>query len=108
MLTARTLIKSAGLTALATALSEIAGRPCSPQNIVYWRRMDAVPGKWLQAVLTYLRRRGDEPTADDVASLSGGPSVEIKHICKKPRRQATNNGKSTRLCEKPQLDGAAR
>jgi hypothetical protein len=105
MLTARTLIKSAGLTALATALSELAGRPCSPQQIVYWRRMDAVPGKWLPAVLAYLRRQGGEPSPDDIAALAG-PSAVIKDICKKPRRQATDNGKSTRLCEKPQLDGA--
>jgi hypothetical protein len=104
----QSLIEMAGddLKALASDLAEIAGKPLVRQHLYYWRRINAVPRKWLPAVREYLRRRGTEPSADDVVTLMGGPAAGMKDICKKPRRQAPNGAKTTRLCAKPQLDGA--
>lgn len=107
MLTARSLIENAGLTALAKDLTEIAGRPCSAQNIVYWRKMDAVPGKWLPAVLAYLRRQGTEPTADDVVALTGGPTADLKGICKEPDPQDEIGAKATPRAAAQQLNRAS-
>lgn len=69
MLTLKSLIGDQTVTAFAAELASVSGAPCSQQKVSFWLSAGSVPAGWLPVVLELMRRRGMEPTADDLAGL---------------------------------------
>jgi hypothetical protein len=91
MLTLRSIIGSSTISAFADELADIAGASCSQQKVSAWLAAESVPAAWLPALLEAMRRRGMEPTADDLAALC--PKRVVQLPPRKPvesHRQATD------------------
>jgi hypothetical protein len=108
MLTLKTLLADQTATAFAAELAAIAQAPCTQQKVSFWLSAGSVPAGWLPVVLEWMRRRGMEPTADDLAGLCPRNVIVLpERKGKGAKPQATNKAKSHRSAATPQVGGAA-
>jgi hypothetical protein len=94
MLTLKSLIGDQTVTAFAAELAAVSGAPCSQQKVSFWLSAGSVPAGWLPVVLELMRRRGMEPTADDLAGLCPQRVVVLNKA-----RPAELQGKGTKLAK---------
>lgn len=104
MLTLQSVIGDSTATAFARELAGIAGAPCTVQKVSNWVAKGSVPASWLPPIIEYLRRRGTEPTVDDLAGLCPRPVI-LLHNAKGNMKggQSAKNGKASAVVSPSEL-----